>query len=313
MADERTERLLNLVFCLMASRRAVPRAFIRDNVQGYGDSPSEDAFARMFERDKDELRAMGIPIETVMNGVEVEGYRITHEDYALENLSFTSAELSVLAVAAQVWETAARQPVAATALRKIEALDGIEIATSLSVGARTPLANPLPTIGPLLRALRKRQRVKFTYRKPSGSQAEKRHVEPWALVSWRGAWYLVARDAERDGRRVFRLSRIEGGITTVAAEDAYSIPRDEDPRTAVGSWIGDEPRRAVRVRVDDAGAGALRVRGTIDGNVVSVYCSDGLEAVPDILAAGPAAVVIDPEDVREVVIERLTTIAEAHR
>jgi len=312
VAVDRTERLLNLVFCLMASRRAVPRSFIRANVTGYDGSASDDAFERMFERDKDELRAMGIPIETVMSGAEVEGYRITHEDYALDDLRFSPSELSVLAVAAQVWETAARQPAAATALRKIEALDGNEGAGSLLIGVTGTSALSMPAIVPLLRAIRRRQRVRFDYRKPDASQTETRKVEPWALVAWRGAWYLVGLDVDRTSQRVFRLSRIDGTVTAWGPDDAFSIPRDKDPRSAVGDWIGDSSSRTVHVQVSPGAGASLRLRGSLAGDVVSVTCADGLDVVPEILSAGPDAIVIEPRDVREVVMQRLQTLIAGH-
>ena len=122
---ERTERLLNLVLCLMATRRAVARSDIHASVPGYGPVASGPAFERMFERDKDELRGMGIPVETVFDAHgDIEGYRIARDQYALPPLDFTSAELAVIALAAGVWDEAILGPSATTALRKIEAVQG---------------------------------------------------------------------------------------------------------------------------------------------------------------------------------------------
>ena len=79
---DKTERLLNLVFAMMSTRRAISRSDIRENVAGYEDARSDDAFERMFERDKDELRSMGLPIETVSDSLgEVLGYRISPSEY----------------------------------------------------------------------------------------------------------------------------------------------------------------------------------------------------------------------------------------
>ncbi len=110
---ERTERLLNLVIALMASESAVSRADIHRQIPGYAQAASPAAFERMFERDKDELRSMGIPVETVLdvNG-EVRGYRIPQDRYALAELDLTVAERAAVAVAAQVWGQASVGPVA---------------------------------------------------------------------------------------------------------------------------------------------------------------------------------------------------------
>ena len=92
-------------------------------IPGYAESPSQLAFERMFERDKDELRSMGVPVETVLDVTgEVRGYRIPEDRYALGELHLTPAERSAVAVAAQVWGQAAVAPVAGTALRKLDAV-----------------------------------------------------------------------------------------------------------------------------------------------------------------------------------------------
>ena len=96
MRTDRTERLLNLVLALLGSRVPVDRARIRDVVPGYAESASDEAFERMFERDKEELRSMGVPIETVVNASgEVDGYRIDQRAYQMPELRFTAAEITV--------------------------------------------------------------------------------------------------------------------------------------------------------------------------------------------------------------------------
>ena len=126
MADpvERTERLLNLVICLMATTTAVPRAAIRAQIPGYMQAASDSAFERMFERDKDELRSMGIPVETVVDASgEVRGYRIPQEDYALQDLDLNLAERAAVVVGSQVWGQALIAPLAGSALRKLQSVD----------------------------------------------------------------------------------------------------------------------------------------------------------------------------------------------
>jgi len=64
MAAERTERLINLVICLLHTRSFISAERLREIIPGYGDATSDDAFKRMFERDKEDLRDLGIPLET---------------------------------------------------------------------------------------------------------------------------------------------------------------------------------------------------------------------------------------------------------
>ena len=127
---DKTERLLNLVFAMMSTRRAISRSDIRENVAGYEDARSDEAFERMFERDKDELRSMGLPIDTVSDSLgEVLGYRISPSEYEFVDLELSPEDIIVLGVAAQVWDQAVLSAPAQTALRKIEAQYGKNVVT----------------------------------------------------------------------------------------------------------------------------------------------------------------------------------------
>ena len=159
--SDRTERLLNLLFALMASARPVPKAFLRDAIDAYRESPSDEAFERMFERDKEELRGMGVPILTVegsdgLGGIE--GYRVAVDDYALPEVGFTADELAVLGLAARVWEQASLGPEAQSAVRKLEALgDGTLV--DGPVGIETRIGTAEPSFPALLEAVRSRRSV----------------------------------------------------------------------------------------------------------------------------------------------------------
>ena len=254
MSADRTERLLNLLLCLMAAGRPVSRAEIRAGVAGYGDSPSREAFERMFERDKEELRGMGVPVETVVStGGEVEGYRIRREDYDLPAITLTPAELSVLGLAAEVWQRAALGPSAASALRKLETGapgDAAAMTPGDPVGVASRVAASDAALLPLWEAVRRRRAVRFDYRKPGEVQPSTRHLEPWGVVSRRGRWYAVGRDRDRDDVRVFRLSRITGAVLPDGADAGYELPTDIDLNTLIGRSAGDDaPARTATVRV----------------------------------------------------------------
>src|SRR6201993_4732748 len=86
MSKRKTERLLSLVVCLLSSQRYLTATQIRAAVPGYPDS--FDAFKRMFERDKEELRELGIPLDMGSNGPldEELGYRIPRQRYVLPDI-----------------------------------------------------------------------------------------------------------------------------------------------------------------------------------------------------------------------------------
>ena len=86
MSRRKTERLLSLVVCLLSSQRYLTATQIRAAVPGYPES--FDAFKRMFERDKEDLRELGIPLDMGTNGPfdEEVGYRITRQAYVLPEI-----------------------------------------------------------------------------------------------------------------------------------------------------------------------------------------------------------------------------------
>ncbi len=317
---DRTERLLNLVFCLMASRHAVRRSDIRVSVPGYVDAPSDAAFERMFERDKEELRGMGIPIDTVtdVNG-EVEGYRISLADYELTGLSFTTEELAVLSLAASVWDEAIIGPAATTALRKLEAAQ--------DAGATPADSSPLVNVRwsetdaailPLFTAVREQRVVTFDYRSGNAQLANRRRVDPWAVVAQEGHWYLVGHDNDRAANRVFRLSRIVGTVQVFAEGQEHPMPPDFQIRALIGSHSPDSPFEArifvragqgaelrrlskLRKKLDPYAAGELLVGARTGEHLQSLAC-----------AAGAGAQVLEPKSVRDEVLASLLRINQLH-
>ena len=164
----------------------------------------------MFERDKDELRSMGIPVETVSDTFgEVLGYRISPDDYALGEVSLTFAERAVIAVAAQAWSEAAIAPTVSTALRKLEATDGdIDAWRPAQLLGSVRLTAADAALMPLITAIRDDREVRFPYRTPASDKDEKRKVSPWGLRSSSGRWLLFGHDHDRGAPRTFRLSRV---------------------------------------------------------------------------------------------------------
>jgi len=315
---DRTERLLNLLFALMASSRPVPKHVLREAIDAYRESPSEEAFERMFERDKDELRGMGVPVETVegSDGVGgIEGYRVAADAYALPEVEFTPGELAVLGVAARVWEVASLGDAAQRALRKLETLvPGLVV--DGSVGVETRVATAEPSFPVLLEAVRRRRAVRFDYRKPGDETPAAREVQPWGVASRRGHWYLVGHDVERGAARVFRLSRVVGTATALGDAGAYDVPADVDVPAMIAASTPRPGASTARVRVAAGRANGLRRRATSstpdgDADVLLVAYSDDEALAADIVGLGTAAVVLEPESLRAAVVRRLAVAAGA--
>ncbi len=313
MSRRKTERLLSLVVCLLSARRYLTASQIRAAVPGYPES--FDAFKRMFERDKDELRELGIPLETGTNSPldEEPGYRIPRQAYGLPEIRLEPDEAAILGLAARVWRRAELAGAAAGALLKLRAA-GIDAEETTQPGIEPRLQTGEPAFGSLWRAVRDRRPVSFGYRAAGRSAAQQRHLEPWGVVNRHGRWYVAGHDTDRGEVRVFRLSRIEGPVSFSGPPGAVEVPPGTDVRETVRAWdIQPDVRRTAVLRVR-AGAGfGLRQNATGQRpdprypgwDLIEVTFSD-LGWFGDHLASfGPDVVAIEPADLREAVIGRL--------
>ena len=127
MSKRKTERLLGLVVCLLSTSRYLSADQVRAAVPGYPEQ--DDLFKRMFERDKEDLRELGVPLETGLNHPfdDDPGYRIRQQAYELPELRLEADEAAVLGLAARVWRRAELAGAAAGALLKLQAA-GIDTA-----------------------------------------------------------------------------------------------------------------------------------------------------------------------------------------
>ena len=293
---DRLERLTNLVATLLETRRPLTLDEIVELVPGY--PADKAAYRRQFERDKETLRGIGIPVrvESVDGLGPEQGYRVPPDEYHLPALDLTSEEQAALHVAV----TAVRLeggPAPAEALWKLGGREG-EAAHAL---AALPTVPALPA---LFDAYRSRATVTFRYRDAL------RHVDPWGILFRRGHWYVVGHDHDRGERRSFRVDRIDGEVEAGTAH-AFEPPARLDP----GEILRDEPWRygdddvvAARVAVDAAqaavvigqvGADAV-VERREDGSVVVELPVTNTDAFRSfVLGLLDAAEVIGPPELRE--------------
>lgn len=311
----KTERLLNLVLCLLYTRRPLPKSKIRAIVPQYGTAASDEAFDRMFERDKDELRELGIPLVTEdIGGVwdDELGYRIDQRDYALPDIEFEADELAVLGLASRTWAHASLAGPAASALRKLKAID-IERDGESLVGIEPRLGTREAAFEPVKNAVVAQQTISFGYRTGGQGEMLTRRVQPWGLASWHGRWYLTGHDLDRDAPRVFRLSRIQGAVKPVGKAGGYSVPSDHSARDMIRTTVGDQQPRTAVVRARDGRGQALRRRGQVRTSepaepgwtVLEVPFTDADTFADEVTGYGPDVVVQEPPEVRDLVVARL--------
>jgi proteasome accessory factor B len=310
MSKRKTERLLSLVVCLLSSQRYLTATQIRAAVPGYPDS--FEAFKRMFERDKEELRELGIPLDTGSNGPldEEVGYRIPRQEYVLPDIRLEPDEAAMVSLAARVWRQAELAGAAAGALLKLRAA-GVEAAETSQPGIEPRLTGEA-AFGPLWEAVRDRRPVTFSYRAAGRSEPQQRRLEPWGVVNRHGRWYVAGHDQVRDAVRVFRLRRIESPVAFSGPRGTVTVPPGTDVRELVAqseTQPAEHQSAVLRVR---AGTGfglrrrATRERPGADGwDLVEVPFGDPGWFAEHIASFGADVVVSEPTDLRDAVITRL--------
>jgi proteasome accessory factor B len=311
----RTERLVNLVICLLSTRRFLTASQIAATVPGYehdaADLRDHEAFQRKFERDKAELRDLGVPLETgTTSAFDTEiGYRIARRDYALPDVHLEPDETAAVGIAARLWQHAGLAAAATSGLLKLRAA-GVDVDVH-ATGGIEPVVTVDPSFSPLQTAARERREVRFDYRTPEDDAAQTRRLQPWGVVSWRGRWYVVGRDLDRAATRCFRLSRVVGAVATVGQPGAFEPPADTDLISHVAHWSGpvEHPNRAT-VLVKPGRAAGLRRRAEQvepgpDGDRATLTYSDPDGFARWIVGYGADVVVLAPEEARKATIARL--------
>ncbi|MEL7157227.1 MAG: WYL domain-containing protein [Actinomycetota bacterium] len=243
MSTNKLERLLNLTAVLLDTARPLTAEELREKVEGY--PPPGAAFHRAFERDKDDLRVLGIPLRVERapaTNPPIDGYRIDPADYYLADPGLEPDELAAVHLASLTVRLDGAGD--REALWKLGGVDGDPEGAVMVEHAVASLPSD-PALAPLFQAIVDRRQVAFRYRD------EQRQVDPWRLDFQRGRWYLTGFDHLRDGERNYRLDRIDGGVTPTEVPVANPQPGAEAAGRPVPAWeLGDEQPTEAVVRID---------------------------------------------------------------
>jgi predicted DNA-binding transcriptional regulator YafY len=305
---DKLERLLTLTATLLTANRPLSAEELHERIEGYPEGTA--SFRRAFERDKDDLREMGIPL--VMEDIPhreppTPGYRIERDTYYLRDPGFTPDELAALRVAASLVQLGA---VGAEGLWKF---GGAESEEGAAGGASAAMAE-LPSdrrLTPLFGAIADRAQVRFGY------SGQERTVDPHRLEFQRGRWYLTGHDHVRAAERNYRVDRIEGDVEVgdrggfdappVVRRGALSQPwefGEGDPVTARVLIDADQAMWAVQQLGPDA---AVEERD--DGAVVVELEVTNVEAFRTfVFTFLDHAEVLGPASLRGAVVDWLTEL-----
>jgi proteasome accessory factor B len=318
----KSERLLNLLITLLVARTYVGKARLREVIEGYREAANDEAFEKMFERDKEELRSLGVPIEVgyVDRAFEDEpGYRIERSAFELPDIDLEPEEAAVVGLAARVWQHAGLAAATSDALVKLKAA-GISVDRAALDVVQPQIAAEEPAFEPFWQATQTRTAVTFDYRRSNSAETSTRHLQPWGVVSYRGRWYVVGHDTDRAGTRMFRLSRVHGQVVLDRRSGTYEVPEGTDLR-AITSMLAPAPaERTATVLVRQGAGHGLRRHAETDASGAPEgwdrlrvrYAGSGALA-DEVLGYGDDVVVLEPAEVRAMVVNRLEELAGARR
>jgi proteasome accessory factor BC len=331
---EKLIRQLSLISFLMAERRPVSALEIKQDVEGYSQM-NDEAFARRFYADRAELESLGIHLKVdkpAEGFYEAENYSLPPENFYLPAIEFTGRELGSLRTALSLLdgEFAYAEPMR-LALQQLSwgkpsPLDAPEqrsVALAVTAGAGgRELSQRLSKVET---AIFRRKTIVFEYYTIGRDASEKRKVDPYHLLYRGGQFYLIGHSHERDGIRVFRVSRILGKVGySSKAEHDFSRPEHEDfdPRVYAQrtDWqLGDPVGRARIWLSDRIDWLALRHFGhagevtDADGGVVfETAYADSRQVVSWVLGLGTQARILEPAELAEEARERTELLVERH-
>ena len=309
------ERLVNLVALLLDSPTPLTFDRIREKLaEGYGQGDPASA-KRMFERDKDILRDIGVPIEVVaVDAWDVEqGYAIDKASYYLPDIAFTPEEISALFVTVR----SAGDPSAEDAVRKL--LSTSDEGLLAGLGGVPAGGGRDPNLGQAADAVARQRRVRFSYRTSRGDRSD-RDLDAFGLAVRGGHWYLVGIDRDRAEIRSFRLSRISGSIEDAGEGSAPPEGFRAADHVQAGPWGPGEPETTATVAfssdvawwaardVSDAEIVGTREDGWVE---VRVPWQPGESLASWVLSFGPEAEAVDPPELRGEVVAALEALARA--
>jgi proteasome accessory factor B len=316
------ERLFSLVLALLATEAGLTKNEILSTVQGYrqrfSTSGDNSNLERQFERDKDDIRELGVPLETLESPGQVGNnqnlrYRIPRGDYELpSDISFSPEETTLLNLAAMVWREGSISGESRRAILKLRSLGVVTDEPVIGYAPRLRVRDI--AFEPLNVALDKHVIIRFGYLKPGEQEARVRTIAPIALIQREGRWLLHGQDKDAGGTRNFLLRRIVTPITTTNTRYApFPESATEDAKAELDD-IWD--RRTAVVEVEPGSDAATRLSKrpgtTVDENSLTLHYSD-IDLFADELAGfGPEALVTSPAELRTAVRDRLLRTAADH-
>lgn len=313
------ERIFSLLLALAATQTGVTKSELLNTVHGYSSryaDPAQHAnVERQFERDKDSLRELGVPIETLDSpdapgNNQLTRYRIQRELLQLPaEVSFTRRELSLLRLASFAWRDSTLATDARRAEMKLSSF-GEQLDTQLLGFAPRITANEA-SFAPLQEAQENRTVVEFDYQKAAEPHPQRRRVAPLALEKFDNRWHLIAWDYDRTDTRVFLLSRITS--TVRLSKDLFDESLLEHIEPSVARLRELRENQRATVQVVPGSEAETRLGGFPGTEQITLHYLDEDILAEELVAFGADVSVLAPDSLKQRVIRLLTQIRNLHR
>lgn len=311
--SRKSERLVNLVIALLATRRSLTKSEIFRTIDGY--EGNEESMERMFERDKDELRSLGIEIE--VSGLDPLfddelGYRIKPENFAMDAKGYSAIQIAYMSLGAQLWKDASLNQPSQRALRKLSSLSSTF--NLADIPAVAPLTLNAPSfLGEVITAISERRAIEFFYL-DAELNSKKRNVNVYSYFSNKGFWYFHGLDVDKNESRTFRCDRIMGDLFVAKKSQSFEIPNDSQGLTI----FIDTPAKdqaVLRIRIGHGSqlrniARSIKAEG--EHELLEIEYQSESEILALILWHLDDVEVVAPEPLKLKVIGSLRSLAELH-
>ncbi len=320
-----TERLVNLALVLASSPEPVSTERIRSEVTGYPPDQDDDAFERMFERDKDALRQTGLAIESTPEGLN----RLDASATFATEVALSPTDAAVVRTIGAALLDDPSFPFAEDlryAITKVAALDASP-APALSRLADEDPETQGAHVAELSTAATARKKVSFGYVNSAG-EARDHEIEPYGLFVREGRWYAVGRDTKLDEVRVYAASRMSDLAVNASKPKSpdFERPADFDVASFIGLPFQYGPGEPFEVTIEfdpgvvwraeglTAGFGTLARNGEGDDASATwtVTARDRRRVMRWVVANGPGIHISSPEDLRGELLIGLTEVVNAH-
>lgn len=318
MAVSRIERLMNLTAYLLDSKQPRTAEELREKISGY-EQGSLDSFRRMFERDKETLRELEIPLEVVKveaNSGIVDAYFIDEDRYWMRDPGLLPDEQAALMLAFELVDVGVPPAdIGDLGLSPMKlGIDALAETISPPVGATVDVDE---TTLDFFTAITERREVQFHYQTPGGESSE-RKLQPLSLASVGGHWYVAGTDLDRGADRIYRVDRVTGGVRS-GSPGAFEAEVRPDIRAqlAGGPWTFGEG--VVRVKVRFASDVVWRAKNLFrsaaeftnngDDVLMTLDVAEPANLIESILSFGPDAEVLEPESLRSGLVSHLKALS----